>query len=98
LSGSYYYSFPPIQPGMNDKGNTFCTPGYLYADTNSNVHYGIKITAESGDKMILKRNKNLWITGRLVSGNYFGDTIHFKPGSILVLEPSAEIFLYNGGT
>ena len=90
-----YYSNPPIPPGENDSGNTFCTPAQYYENLPSYA-FGMKITAESGDTVILKRMKKLWISG-LDAPNLGGDTMHFKPGSTLILERNAEIFETRGG-
>jgi hypothetical protein len=90
-----YYDDPNISPGMNDPGNTFCTPAVINF-LPSGDYFGMKLTAENGDTLILEKNKKLWISG--ISANPpLGDTIHFKPGSTLILKESAEIFTYSGG-
>ncbi|MBL7128862.1 MAG: T9SS type A sorting domain-containing protein [Ignavibacteria bacterium] len=89
-----YYLRPPIPPGENVLGNTFCTPAQLYQ--NHPVYTsGMKITAEQGDTLIMKRLKKLWISGHEEAG--WGDTIHFEPNSTLILEPNAGIFPTFGG-
>lgn len=92
----YYYSFPPIDTAIaqNDKGNTFCTPAW-FCVPNTEAVFGIKITAEAGDTLILKRNKNLWISGNRIENK--GDTLLFKSGSTLIKDVSAEIFQCFGG-
>lgn len=52
--GTDYYTGPPIIPGNNDPGNTFCTPAT--ANYTSGI-YGMRITAATGDAIVIKDNK-----------------------------------------
>lgn len=77
-----YYDNPPID-GQNLAGHTFCTPGW-----GSDIeNWGINIKAQSGDKIIIKNNKRLWITG--LENFWIGDKLIFEAGSSLEKELTA---------
>ncbi len=82
----YYYSNPPIPYGLNDPGNTFCTPGWGY-DIDE---WGVRITSSNGDNITLRSNKKLWVTGVHELGN-LGDTLIFSYGSSLIKETNAQL-------
>jgi hypothetical protein len=90
-----YYTNPPIPSGLNDSGNTFTTPAYVYFDDNNNEIDGIKLTVDSSDKIILKRNKKLWVCG--LAFQFGGDTILFRSGSELEKEINSKICTFYGG-
>ena len=89
----YYSNSPQIVP-YTLTGHTYITTGVMF-DSSGDQITGIKITAESGDSLIFKKSKRLWIygTGPLVGG----DTLLLRSGSYLELDTGAEIFTYNGG-
>ncbi|RPI14526.1 MAG: hypothetical protein EHM58_16305 [Ignavibacteriae bacterium] len=87
-----YYSNPPITPGYNDLGNTYCTPVMAYSFET----FGIRITAINGDSVIIAKNKKLWISG-LQAYNNKGDTIIFSSGSALIKKENSQINTCNGG-
>jgi len=94
----YYSNQNPIILPFGSPGNTYVTPGKTFdPDPNQPSIVGIKITAESGDSLILRRNKRLWIYGTGIGPFEGGDTLFLRNGSYLQLDTNAEIFTHNGG-
>lgn len=93
-----YYIHPPIAPGeTNVQGKTVTTPAWR--DPYDNF---LNLTAEFGNKLILKPDMKFWISGIELYG---GDKIQFKSGSTLRLEANSEIrtcregqLIIDGGT
>lgn len=88
-----YYGNPPIE-GQNDPGNTFCTPAW-----GDDFNYGMIISAESGDKLIITDNKKLWVSGKysIYSQSWEGDELSFEAGSNLEKGAYAQINTCRGG-
>jgi len=94
----YYSNQYPIILPFGSPGNTYVTPGKTFdPDPNQPSIVGIKITAESGDSLIFRRNKRLWIYGTGILSTQGGDTLLLRNGSYLQLDTNAEIFTLNGG-
>lgn len=94
-----YYIAPPIinRNVNNHPGETFTTPAWPYRDEYGfpNICFTFKI--QSGDSLILKRNKYFWVTGYNYGQSGGGDTVILSPNSYLNREQNAEINLcYNG--
>ena len=68
-----------------------------YLDGNNNKVFGTRITARAGEKLTIKHNKKLWVSGVSYQGAYQGDTLIFSPGSSLELEDTAFIYTCYGG-
>jgi hypothetical protein len=92
-----YFSDPPIPSGLNSQGNTYTTPAWYTWDLNSNYIEGCRITALSGDELVLKENKRLWVSG-VTSTSEAGDTLVLNSGSIVTKENTAQLNACFGGT
>lgn len=103
VNDPYYTNNTNILP-FNSPGNTFSTPREIKYILDSNQSlvptYGLKLIAQSGDSIILKKNKRLFINGQgfePVTNIPLGDTLLLKSGSTVIREENAEIFTYQGG-
>ncbi|MFZ4591713.1 MAG: hypothetical protein ACOYN6_11990, partial [Ignavibacteria bacterium] len=94
-----YYNSPPNIPDFNpnQKGNIFTTPADLYLSPSDPLgfKFGMKITAENTDSILIKRNKILYING--YDPNYGSDTLLLKHGSAIIKEEGAKLNACNGG-
>lgn len=97
-NGPYdYYNNPPVPDFVpSQKGNVFTTPKDLYYISNDPWFiFGMKLTAENSDTIVLKKNKILYVNG--YDYNNGGDTLFLQQGSALIKEEGAKLNACNGG-
>ena len=90
-----YYYYPPIinRPANNKLGETFTTPAWRYRDEGNNKKVWFTLNIQAGDSLILKKNKNFWVTGYNFGLDVGGDTLLLSPNSCLIKEQNAEVNL-----